>query len=402
MLPGVLRALEFDRITEAVRSFALTPMGDARLARLSPASEPRAVAQRLAETTETARYLAANGHLALRAADDFPEILAALAMQQRALEPLRLLALASFMDAVDRTRVGIQQVSSNFPLLAAMSASIASFAREVAAVRRAIDPSGEVVDDASPALRGIRDSLRRQRGRLRGALESYLRGRETAKYLQDQVITERNGRFVIVVKAEHRGNVPGIVHGSSASGASLYLEPLDTVEINNEIVSLQERELEEIHRVLLQLTEGFRSRPLDVQRTVDAAIELDTWQARARFSDLVDGVQPSLSTDGAFELVAARHPLLMPAVAERIQPRAEDVEPPAAPAEASATGAPEVVGGRGPDGRRVRSTPKGGPVPVTIRVVPPASVLLVTGPNTGGKTVALKTAGLLALMAQAG
>ncbi len=210
------------------------------------------------------------------------------------------------------------------------------------------------MDDASAELKGIRDRLRKQRTRLRGTLESYLRGKETAKYLQEQVVTERNGRYVLVVKAEHRSSIPGIVHGSSTSGASLFLEPLSTVEINNDIVALEEQEAEEVRRILLALTDTFRARAADLQRTMEAATELDVLQARARFSESIDGVEPALSPDGAFELQAARHPLLKNAV------------------------------------------------PVTIKVVPPSTSLLITGPNTGGKTVALKTAGLLALMAQAG
>jgi DNA mismatch repair protein MutS2 len=210
------------------------------------------------------------------------------------------------------------------------------------------------VDHASPELRLTRDRLRKQRARLRTTLESYLRGKETAKYLQDQVVTERNGRYVLVVKAEHRGGIPGIVHGASTSGASLFLEPLSTVEINNDIVALEEQEAEEVRRILLALTDAFRARASDMHRTIEAAIELDVLQARARFSDSVDGIEPALSSDGAFELQAARHPLVRNAV------------------------------------------------PVTIKVIPPAMVLLITGPNTGGKTVALKTAGLFALMAQSG
>src|SRR5207248_6222661 len=217
-----------------------------------------------------------------------------------------------------------------------------------------IDPSGDVVDHASPDLRMIRDRLRKQRSRLRTTLESYLRGKETAKYLQDQVVTERNGRYVLVVKAEHRSGIPGIVHGTSRSVASFLLEPLSTVEINNDIVALEEQEFEEVRRILLALTDAFRARAGDMSRTIDAATELDVLQTRARYSDSIDGIEPTLSTDGAFELQATRHPLVRNAV------------------------------------------------PVTIKVIPPATVLLVTGPNTGGKTVALKTAGLFALMAQAG
>jgi DNA mismatch repair protein MutS2 len=189
---------------------------------------------------------------------------------------------------------------------------------------------------------------------LRNTLESFLRGRDTAKYLQDQVVTDRNGRYVLIVRAEHRSAIPGIVHGSSASGASLFLEPLSTVEINNDIVALEEQEAEEVRRILLALTDAFRARGADMHRTVEAATDLDILQGRARFSESIDGIEPVLSTDGAFELQAARHPLVKHAV------------------------------------------------PVTIKVIPPATVLLVTGPNTGGKTVALKTAGLLAMMAQSG
>jgi DNA mismatch repair protein MutS2 len=354
MQPGALRALEFDRIVEAVRDLALTPMGAERVARLAPSTDAQKVAQLLAATTETARFLAANSPFPLRADGELPQILQLLAVEGRALEPLRLLALAGFLDSVDETRVAIRRAAASFPLLEAASGGVASFKSETAQTREKIEPSGDVVDTASPELRLIRDRLRKQRTRLRGTLESYLRGKETAKYLQEQVVTERNGRYVLVIRAEHRSHIPGIVHGASTSGASLYLEPLSTVEINNDIVALEEQEHEEVRRILLALSNAFRARAGDLQRTIEAATELDVLQARARYAGAIDGVEPALSTDGAFELQAARHPFVRNAV------------------------------------------------PVTIKIVPPATSLLITGPNTGGKTVALKTAGLLALMAQAG
>ncbi len=116
------------------------------------------------------------------------------------------------------------------------------------------------------------------------------------------------------MRSEHRTAIPGIVHGSSGSGASLFLEPLSTVEINNEIVALEQQESEEVHRILLALADAFRARADELDRTVAAATELDVLQARARFSILVDGVQPALSGDGRLELRAARHPLLIPAL----------------------------------------------------------------------------------------
>ena len=113
-------------------------------------------------------------------------------------------------------------------------------------------------DNASPELSRLRTQLRKQRSRLRSTLESYLRGKDTSRYLQDQVVSDRDGRYVLVVKAEHRASIPGIIHGSSGSGASLYLEPLSTVEINNEIVALEQQEREEVHRILRHLTDAFR------------------------------------------------------------------------------------------------------------------------------------------------
>jgi len=354
MHSAVLRALEFDRIVEAVRGFASTPMGDERLARLQPSPDPQKVAQLLSATTETVTFITRNGLLPLGAAASLPRVLGALAVEGRALEPIQLLELSAFLESMEETRAAIRRVAPSFPLLDQASAPVAAFKGEIAQTRDKIDPAGEVVDHASPELKIIRDRLRKQRSRLRGTLESYLRGKDTAKYLQDQIVTERNGRYVLVVKAEHRSGIPGIVHGASTSGASLFLEPLSTVEINNDIVALEEQEAEEVRRILLALTDTFRARAGDLHRTIEAATELDVRQARARYAQSIDASEPKLSSDGAFELQAARHPLLKQ------------------------------------------------PVAVTIKILPPATVLLITGPNTGGKTVALKTAGLLALMAQAG
>src|SRR4029079_19454404 len=151
-----------------------------------------------------------------------PQTLTALAVEGRPLESLRLLALAHFLDSIEQERARIRTPPGRFPILEAASGGAASFKGESAQTRDKIDPSGEVVDHASPELRTIRDRLRRQKSRLRSTLESDLRGKETAKYLQDQVVSERNGRYVLLVKAEHRTGIPGIVHGTSTSGASLF------------------------------------------------------------------------------------------------------------------------------------------------------------------------------------
>ncbi len=379
MHSGTLRALEFDRIVEAVCRFAQTPPGLARLARLAPLVEALEVAAALDATAETLRFLT-ESPIGLRAPDDLDATLTGLSMVGRALEPRQLLTFADFLASIEATCAAVRRARGRYPVLRGIAAATATFEPEIADIRHKIDPAGNVVDDASPELRSIREKLRKQRTRLRGTLESYLRGKDTSKYLQQQIVTDRNGRYVLIVRAEHRSAIPGIVHGSSGSGASLFLEPLSTVEINNDIVALEQQEAEEVHRILLALADALRSRADDVERTVNAATEFDVLQARASFSKLVDGVRPAIAADGRLELRAARHPLLIPGLQRHLS--------------VSPRGATD----EGEDSRLARRDP----VPVDLVIIPPITVLVVTGPNTGGKTVALKTAGLLSLVAQAG
>jgi DNA mismatch repair protein MutS2 len=367
MNSATLRTLEFDRIVAAVADLAVTPTGYERLLELEPLTDAARVVAAQKATSEGTRFLADYPGFPLRAPTDLESILDAFGVEGRPLEAVRLLALADYLESIEHSRTAVRNTTTMFPILRELVERVASFKAEIADVRKKIDPSGEVNDHASAALAGIRERLRRQRAKLRTTLESFLRGRDTAKYLQEQVVTDRNGRYVLVVRSEHRSAIPGIVHGTSASGASLYLEPLTTVDINNDIVALEEQEAEEVRRILLALTDQLRARPEDLRRTIEVATELDVIQARARFSLKVGGSEPAISIDGTFELRGARHPLLIPGVASR----ESGVE-------------------------------QSDPVPNDILIIPPIRVMVITGPNTGGKTVALKTAGLLALMAQAG
>src|SRR6476659_936649 len=357
MNPGTFKSLEFDRIVEAVADLAVTPTGHERLLDLEPLTDATRVVAAQKATSEGTRFLADHPGFPLRAPSDLESIISALGVEGRALEATRLVALADYLESIEHSRTAVRNATTMFPILRELVERVASFKGEIADVRKKIDPSGEVNDHASAALAGIRERLRRHRAKLRTTLESFLRERDTSKYLQEQVVTDRNGRYVLVVRSEYRSAIPGIVHGTSASGASLFLEPLTTVDINNDIVALEEQESEEVRRILLELTDHFRGRPDDLRRTIDVATELDVIQARARFSEKVGGIEARISDEGAFELLGARHPLL-------------------------------VLNGYA--------------VPVDIVMIPPTRVIVITGPNTGGKTVALKTAGLLALMAQAG
>jgi DNA mismatch repair protein MutS2 len=201
-------------------------------------------------------------------------------------------------------------------------------------------------------------------------MESFLRGKDAERLLQDKLVTTRNDRYVLLLKAEHRGSLPGIIHGSSGSGATLFVEPMPAVDLNNDIVSLGEEERREVIRVLRDLTARVARRGDAIADAMAVMGELDALQAMAQVAREMKAVEPAIAERSLdLELRDARHPLLMSAISERL-------------------GIP----------RRARREP----VPVTVRVGFGTPVLVISGPNTGGKTVALKTVGLLALMAQSG
>ena len=371
MQASTLRALEFDRIRELLSERAATPLGRGRALGLQPSPDTEVVASALALTSEGVRFAGAGGSLGLWAPDDIDNTLDVLSVEGQILDPMQLIGLARFVDSIGTVITSIrrtggadydrEQMSRPYPRLLALVVEARSFADEVAAVRRAIDAAGDVSDNASPALRDIRERLRRQRAKLRSTLEGLSKGRDTAKYLQDQIVTDRNGRYVLVVRSEHRESIPGIVHGSSASGASLYLEPLATVELNNETVTLSEKEKAEVHRILLALTDGFRRREADLSSLLSIAADVDELYAKVEFSRQMDGVAPTLVSDGSLQFRGARHPLLI-----------------------AGEGRPAAV------------------IASDLLIEPPNRALVISGPNTGGKTVALKAFGLLAMMAQSG
>ena len=382
MQAAVLRALEFDRIREALASRALTPLGRERALSVVPSEDPAVVRESLALTTEAVRFVGEGGSLALSAPDDLLTTVEILHVADHPLEPLALRGLARLFDSVGVVTTSV--LRSGGSRLVAIAGRAASFADEIAAIERAIEPSGDISDRASAALRDIREALRRQRAKLRSSLDALARGRDTTKYVQEQIVTDRNGRYVLIVRSEHRESIPGIVHGSSTSGASVYLEPLATVSLNNDVVELMEREKAEIHRILTALTAAFRARPDDLHETLHVAEEIDDLYARTDLARRVDGRAPALSNDGRLDFRGARHPLLIPAMRELTQ---------------ETGGINETGSGSTRPGL---SNAAVHPIASDLVIAPPASVLIISGPNTGGKTVALKAFGLLALMAQAG
>jgi len=341
--------------------------GRQRLAGLEPATQIEAVRRAQARTCEAVRLLAALGRQPYDELPDIAEALTAARLEGLHLEPRALLDAASFLEGGQEISRCVARADVA-PELSGWAGQVADFSPIAAGIRRAILGSAELADDASPRLAEIRRALARQRLRLTSLMESYLHGKEADRLLQERLITTRNDRYVLLLKAEQRGALPGVVHGSSGSGASLFVEPLAAVELNNEIVALGDEERREIVRILRELTAHLRAAGAAIAEMARVLAELDVLQAMALLASEMQAVSPEISEDLELRLLDARHPLLLPASCERL-------------------GLP----------RRAAA-----PVPVTLEVGFGRPVLVISGPNTGGKTVALKTVGLLALMAQSG
>ncbi len=363
-----LKALEFDRIRALLLQQAGSVEGRSRLEALQPRTDPGAVREALARTSEGVALLRTVGRQPYHDLPDPAEALAGARVRGAHLDPRGLRDLASFIEGGIEIARRVARAEGT-PRLSRLASEVKDTGEVAAAIRRALLPSGEVADDASPRLADIRRTLLRLRAQLTSVMEGYLRGADAERLLQDRIVTTRNDRYVLLLKAEHKGQLPGVIHGSSGSGASFFVEPLPAVSLNNDIVELQDEERAEVVRILEDLTARAGARAGDLALMASVLGELDAVQAMAllavdmdaRAPEIVEGASPEL------ELVDSRHPLLMPRLAERLG--------------------------------IVRSSE---PVPVSLRVGGDASVLVISGPNTGGKTVALKTVGLFALMAQCG
>jgi len=342
--------------------------GRARLEALRPHGDAAAVREALARTSEGVALLRTVGRQPYHDLPDPAEALAAARVRGSHLDPRTLADLASFVEGGIEVCRRVARVEGT-PRLSRLASEVHDASEVAVAIRRALLPSGEVADDASPRLAELRRALLRLKSQLTSVMEGYLRSADAERLLQDRIITTRNDRYVLLLKAENKGQLPGIIHGTSGSGATFFVEPLPAVELNNDIVQLQDEERNEVLRILQELTEGAGRRADDLALMSSVLGELDAVQAMAILAvemdahpaEIVEGPKPEI------DLVDSRHPLLVPRLAERLG--------------------------------IARSTE---PVPVSLRVGGDETVLVISGPNTGGKTVALKTVGLFALMTQCG
>lgn len=347
--------LEFPKVlTLLAARTSFQPSRDLALA-LQPMTEITFVRQAQAETTQARTLLEKVGEVNTGGLRDIRSALNQLDLG-RTLDYSDYLELRDCLQAMTRLGRFFRQLSSEeYSFFSKLGAEIGDFDNLVAAITKIFADSGEVKDSASSQLRTIRNQIKINQQRVRDKLATLISSAEYQKYLQESVVTIRGDRFVIPVKSENKGSIPGIVHDRSASGATLFIEPMVVVEINNTLRELQIAETQEIQRILRELTQVLTANLEEVHLALDRVAQADLFLAKGRLSQDLRGTEPLLNTEGKIFLTKARHPLLTGKV-----------------------------------------------VPVDIQVGDSYRVLVITGPNTGGKTVTLKTAGLLTLMAQAG
>ena len=374
-----LHVLEYPKILERLAGFC-DFSASAELARvLTPTGAYEEACERLAETSE-ARKLLSKLDLTIGAAHDIRELVD-LAAHNGVLEPKDLLDVQHTLIASRDLRRALEKVADQYPHLGELALRLPAPLGLVEAISHTIAENSEVLDSATPTLASLRGEIRIAHDRLMARLQRYLTDPETAAKLQDAVITQRDGRYVIPLRAEFKGQIKSIVHDQSSTGATLFVEPLAVVELNNAYRELQLAERDEVRRILVELSAQVGALSREIVPGIRALAELDLVFAKAKYADELQAAEPLLH-----KLPASTRPRPAP-------------EHPG-PDEASKTGGPASVI-RLFQARHPLLEPAS-VVPIDIDLSPGTFAVVITGPNTGGKTVSLKTVGLLAVMAQSG
>jgi DNA mismatch repair protein MutS2 len=364
------RSLEWLPFLSLLATYAASRPGRTWIESLVPSSDPEWIERQHQLVVELRSLLTSAVSIPLGGLFDPTQLAAKSQIPSAALEPDELQSIARLANDVGAWQSLMRNPPANaVHIIAGLQETSAGLTTDLRPLAEAIDrkllPDGTLADDASPELARIRNDQQRQQRIIEESLRSALRKLSTDGHTQDDLITIRGDRFVIPVKAEQKRRVSGVVHGASSSGQTVYVEPLETIEQNNELVRLLEEEQAEIHRIFVALTRLVGSHAEQLVAGARVLALVDSLQARARFGIDYDCVRPSFysDADGAvFRLEAARHPLLE---------------------------------------KRLRDS-GGAIVPFTLQLESAARQLIISGPNTGGKTVTLKTTALLAIMAQAG
>ena len=350
-----LRTLELPRVLELLSEQAVSAEAKQRALRLRPETEPEEVL-RLLDQTDAARNL-----IGLRGSPSFSGVKPVAEALDRAdrggaLNTRELLTIADLLTAARRAKEYFNDEAAEKTAIDHLFLSLHGNRFLEEKIKRAIPDEDTIADAASTELADIRRHMRAAQAKSRQILQRIISSPSYGKILQETIITQRDGRFVVPVKAEHKGDLPGLVHDISSTGATLFVEPMGVVQANNEFIELQAKEQKEIDRILAEFSAEAAAHREDIQWDYDTLVHLDLIFARGQLSYKMNAVRPEVRRDGAIHLRKARHPLLDPKTA----------------------------------------------VPIDIELGDTFDTLVITGPNTGGKTVTLKTLGLLTLMTQCG
>jgi len=363
--------LEYEALRTLVGRYIVSPLGARELAQMAPSSNRAALESALAETGEALGYLRTAtrpqpGQQGSAIRLDFsglPDLITTaqkLRIEGTTLEARELFDIILLLDRAADAKSNLNAVAERFPLLARRAASLGDFRELVKSLEGKILPDGSVADTASVLLGRLRRDIDRQKNQIQDSLERFLRAHRDEGVLQEEIVTIRNERFVVPVISGQRKRLNGVIHGASSSGHTLFVEPMETIELNNELVRLTEDELREVHRILRELTERLRAHAPEILVALTVMGQLEWLFAKARFGIEFECGIPCFSD--RLVLKEARHPLLADVLRAR----------------------------------------KARVVPISLTLDGDCKTLLISGPNTGGKTVTLKTVGLLVLMAQSG
>ena len=354
----VLHTLEYNKILDQLTEYAFSADARSRCQKLRPITDRAQIEQLQQQTSDALSRLFKYGSLSFSGVTDIRDSLKRLEIGG-ALSAIELLRVCSLLESAKRAKAFARSQEDNDQpddSLTGLFAGIEPLTPLYDEIRRCILSEDEIADDASSTLHSIRRSMRGMNDKIRAQMNSMINNTTTRSYLQDTVITMRDGRYCLPVKAEAKSLVPGMIHDQSSTGSTLFIEPMAVVNLNNEYKELQLREQEEIEVILAGLSNLTASYATQLLADYELLTELDFIFARAAFAQTYNGVAPLFNDDGRIHIRKGRHPLLDP--------------------------------------KKV--------VPIDVRLGEDFRLLIVTGPNTGGKTVSLKTVGLLTLMGQSG
>lgn len=349
-----LKKLEFDKIIGFLMQECSSPLGKEKAEKLMPHREKVIVEGWQRETTEARNLLIYLPNFSLGVVKDIRDSVA-LAAKNGILDGTHLRDIMITSRSGRRLKTTLGQAKEDSPVIKGLANRIVFINSLETAIEEAIDDDGNVMDSASSELADIRRKIRRTNDRIREKLDNLLRNSNTSQYLQETIITIRNDRYVVPVKQEYRNQVPGLVHDQSSSGATLFIEPMSVLDLNNDLRKLHGEEEAEVHRILTRLSGLVGANAGELKANLEIITELDFIFAKGKLSLKMNGFEPILNEDGIILLKKARHPLL---------------------------------------GEKA--------VPIDLEMGADLNGIIITGPNTGGKTVSLKIAGLFILMAQAG